>query len=412
MVNENSKPNRLGSIDALRGLVMVLMAIDHSRDFFFDLRINPEDPATTSIPLFLTRWITHFCAPTFVFLAGVSAYLYGRRCTNRWELSAFLFSRGAWLIFLEFTVVYFSIALSFTLLPWMFLVIAVIGTSMIALSLLCQLSSNQVGAVGIIILTLHNLLDVIPTEQLGVFRGVWLLLHAGPGYIPEWNMEVGYPIIPWIGVMAVGYWFGGLFDLDSKARQTAFVRIGLSCMVLFLVVRGLNTYGDPHPWQMSEPEVAEQVAAASTHDRDGTLTYGIMSFLLCTKYPPSLAFALMTLGPAILVLAYFDRLRPNHVILRALSVFGRVPLFFYVVHFYLLHIGAIATYWVLRGTPISPFQAVYTQTEENPISEKYGFDNLLLVYAAWAIVLLILFPACLGFGKLKRKGKSKLWSYL
>jgi len=390
------------------------MALDHSRDFFGDLRIVPEAIDTTTVALFFTRWITHICAPTFVFLAGVSAWLYGAKRKSKRDLCWFLMSRGIWLILLEFTAIYFALAFSFTILPWMFLVISAIGVSMVALSLLCFLPTNLVGIIGCLIIISHNLLDGVAAEQFGRLAVIWNLLHDGPTYLPQFNLEIGYPVLAWIGVIAAGYGFAPVLTWLPNERQRRIFLTGIALTVAFLVVRGINGYGDPEPWTWKyssvDSSINDATLPAAGQSMDATRT--IMSFLKCDKYPPSLAFLLMTLGPALVILAAFDRLHSRNYVIRFLSVFGRVPLFFYVLHFYILHAASILWYWIVRGEPLSPFQAIYGQMSGQPIPPEYGFQSLLLIYVAWLGVLLVMLPLCHLYGKHKRAGKSRIWSYL
>lgn len=431
-----SNARRLSSIDALRGLVIVVMALDHSRDFFGDLRIDPIDPETTTVGFFFTRWITHFCAPTFVFLAGVSAWLYGEKRPYKRDLSKFLFTRGLWLIFLEYTVIYFSLALSISFIPWLFLVIGAIGFSMIVLAGLCLLPHRIVLACGLIVVLGHNLLDGISSESFGWFSGLWIFLHGGPGYIPWLKTAVAYPVLPWVGVMACGYGFAPIFRLPTEERSRKFLLIGVLLVAGFLVVRSINAYGDPNPWRffqyanMTESipnaengKKANSQQEALTSDSENNELLKVknsrpdyfrttFSFLNTTKYPPSLLYLLMTLGPAIIVLSILERQSASGFLIRHLCVFGNVPLFFYVLHFYILHLSSIATYWIVRGKALSPFQTQFTVSPETPFPEEYGFAGLGQIYLAWVILLTLMYPLCLYYGRLKRAGKSKLWSYL
>lgn len=389
--------SRLDCIDALRGLVMVFMCLDHSREFFGDLRLDPTDLETTTPFFFLTRWITHYCAPTFVFLAGIGAWLYGQKANNKSELAKFLVTRGVWLIFLEFTVVYFGWFQNFGP-PLMFIVIAAIGTSMIALAALIYLPYPLLLSAGLAIVFLHNTLDPLTPENFGVFAPVWKLLHEG-GEIPSLFLGIGYPVLAWIGVICVGYCFGSLLQQHRPARRRRCLQIGIACTLLFVVLRVINGYGNPSP-------------RIATDD----WTVAAMSFLNCTKYPPSLAYLLMTIGPALIVLSLLDReslaSRNTTHWYSILLAYGRVPLFFYVVHLYLIHTSSRLLYWVVRGEPLSPlytsFMTYQTQADYPAI---YGFP-LWVVYAGWFCMLLILWPLCIWFGRLKRNGKSAIWSYL
>ncbi len=406
MMEKPTKSTRLTSIDMLRGLVIVLMALDHSRDFFGDMRINPHDAQTASVAMYLTRFVTHFCAPTFVLLAGISAWLYGSKQSDPKQLSWFLFSRGLWLLILDHTVLWFGYGFNFEFIPWIFLVISAIGIAMMLLSVFCWLPTRIVGLLGLLIMVGHNLLDPIQASVFGAQGWIWNLIHE-PGFLRSMGpfqfdvgLEVAYPVFPWFGVMAAGYGLGPIFKLQPIQRRRLLMLIGYGVTAGFFIVRGLNIYGDPQPWSIVESENGLNVTRTA------------MSFGYCCKYPPSLCYCLMTLGPALIVLSLFEHIRESNLLGRILLTFGRVPLFFYVVHFYLLQIGAIATYWLIRGKPISPFQAMYGQMGGQPIPDEFGFPSLVGVYAAWFVLLLVLFPLCVWYGKRKRAGKSRLWSYL
>ncbi|MCP4784262.1 MAG: DUF1624 domain-containing protein [Fuerstiella sp.] len=389
---------RLDCIDALRGLVMVFMCLDHSREFFGDLRVQPEDLETTTPLLFATRWVTHFCAPTFIFLAGTSAWLYGQKTGDRRQLARFLWTRGLWLILLEFTVVYFGWFFSIGPFPLMFIVIAAIGFCMIVLSVLIFLPYKLLCAVGLLIVVLHNTLDPVQPSDFGMCSWLWQLLHDG-GLIGLLNMDVGYPVLAWIGVIVCGYCFGAVLEQDQGQRRRTCFKIGSLCVMLFLILRTANLYGDPSPrvvdagWQVS-----------------------IMSFLMCTKYPPSLLYLLMTLGPALIVLGGFDQMPPKtyagEKLRTALLAYGRVPLFFYIAHLYLIHASSRLLYWVVRGEPLSPVATAFRCfTNESEFPENYGFP-LWVVYPAWLVMLLILWPLCAWYGQRKRRGQHFFWSYL
>ena len=427
---ESAKPQaRIAAIDALRGLVIVLMALDHSRDFFGDIRIRPEAIDSTTVPLFFTRWVTHLCAPTFVFLAGVSAWLHGEKLKDSKRLAAFLITRGLWLIILEFTVVRFGLLFSMTLGPGMFLVIAAIGAAMVLLGLCCLLPTMGVSrrvtilVIGATIILLHNMLDGVETGQLGALGGLWTLLMR-PGYVAVINTFVGYPVLPWFGLMALGFGLAKWLTQTTGSRRRFAATLGLVFVGLFLLLRASNFYGDSQQWSWqsnSRPELTSVETAGSADgidNTDATAADGsrnwrrtMFSFLATSKYPPSLLFVLMTIGPSLMLLSFFDGCGKDHWLVRFLKVFGSVPLFFYVVHFYLLHLGAWLLYWVFKGKLISPMH-IDVVPEMPP---EYGFNGpgwLIQVYVGWVIVLAILFPACLWYRKRKRLGKSKFWSYL
>lgn len=383
---------RLRSVDLLRGLVMIVMALDHTRDFFTNVRIDPTDLARTTPLLFFTRWITHFCAPTFVFLAGASAFLYGARGRSKGELSRFLLTRGLWLIVLEITVIRFGWMFNLSYQFVVFQVIWAIGVCMLALSALIYLPRWAILTIGLTMIVGHNLTDGIQSGTRGPAGWPWLILHQ-PGEISLWGdhkLFVAYPLIPWIGVMAAGYGFGPiLLDPDAGRRDRRLPAIGLGLIAAFVAIRLANVYGDPRPWSVQESPLKS-----------------LMSFLNTAKYPPSLCYLLMTLGPSIAVLPLLERFRGPAS--EVPMTFGRVPLFFYVLHFYLIHglagAAAIAKYgWqgaidLARG----PFS----------VAEGYGYD-LGINYLVWLGVLALLYPVCRWFARYKARHRDNPWlSYL
>lgn len=406
--SERVSRTRLLSVDAVRGLVMILMCLDHTRDFFGDQRRVPEDLLTTTPLLFGTRWVTHFCASTFVFLAGMSAFLYGRRRT-RSELSWFLMTRGIWLIFLEFTVIHFAWLHTFAEFPSMLIVIAAIGLCMIIMAGLVWLSPTVVGIFGLVIIVGHNLLDPIVPEDLGHWSQLWILLHEGgfPFQIGSWSIAVGYPILAWLGVMAAGYGFGFLWSRSPSPGRLSLL-IGGGATAAFLVVRAANGYGCPNPWE-------SQTAPLLT----------VCSFLNCRKYPPSLSYLLMTLGPMLMLLGYWSIRESGRsdaglnsddtgqlpvrsdAVRRFLAVPGRVPLFFYILHLYLLHAAVRLWYLAARGDGASPMQAAF----RGEFPDTYGF-GLETVYVAWILMLAILWPLCLWYGRFRRQRREWYWSLL
>lgn len=372
---------------------MILMALDHVRDFFSDrLFQDPTDLKTTTPALFLTRWVTHFCAPTFIFLAGTAAFLSGTRGKSRPALSWFLLTRGLWLAFLEVTI---NRAL------WMFNydlhhhgagVFWAIGWSMVVLSGLVYLPSAVVTLFGVTMIALHNLLDGLTATQVHLPGWLWVILHS-PGEEPVVDgitFGTGYCLVPWMGVMAAGYGFGELLLLNRSERRRRLVQLGMALTLGFVLLRTVNVYGDPHPW-------TEQSTRLRT----------FLSFLNCTKYPPSLLYLLMTLGPAILALALFDR--PLGPLARPIVTFGRVPLFFYLLHIPLIHGGAVLCDWVRFGW--SP-QAAAGPWEVKPeaVSGNYGL-SLPAVYLVWLLLVVILYPPCRWFAQVKRRHPNTWLSY-
>ncbi len=375
---------RLTSIDLLRGLVMVVMALDHTRDFFAAGGFNPRDVSDPA--LFLTRWVTHFCAPTFIFLAGLSAFLYGQR-HKPGELSRFLLTRGVWLVLIELTIVRFGWSFSFHFNHFVVQVIFVIGASMIALAGLIYLPRWAIAATGLIMIAGHNLLDSIKAVQLGAAAPVWNFLHQ-PGHLvlaPGVDLVVLYPLIPWIGVMAAGYALGPVFTRERAARVRELFALGATMTIGFIVLRATNLYGDPAPWVMQD-------------DLLGT----VLSFLNVEKYPPSLLYLAMTLGPALMLLAALEKARGP--VAAWITTFGRVPFFYYVAHIFLLHTLALIYAWSLVGD-ISGLIG----TPHKPVG--YGL-NLPGIYAVWLAVVVALYPLCRWFAGIKRRRTEWWWSYL
>ena len=381
---------RLDSIDLLRGLVMVVMALDHVRDFFSESRFDPLDLSKTTIPLALTRLITHFCAPVFVFLAGTGAYLSLTRGKSRSVISRFLLTRGLWLVLLELTVVRLGWEFNFDYSFAFVQVIWAIGWSMIALSALVYLPSRSVGAIGVAMILTHNLSDGVGSGTLGVFGWPWQVLHAGGpiAYAQGHVLLVVYPLVPWVGVMAAGFAFGEVFTLDPAKRRRTLLSLGGGLMLLFIILRGLNLYGDPIPWSVQ-----------------GSAAMSAVSFLSCLKYPPSLLYLAMTLGPAICSLVLLEKWKGKSA--GFFLVFGRVPMFYYILHIFLIHLLAIATA-ALLGLDIGfLFSAPFFATPP----AGWGF-GLPAVYAFWAATVLGLYPACRWFAGVKQRRKDPWLSYL
>lgn len=387
---------RVASVDLLRGLVMVIMAIDHTRDFVHSAAMNfpPEDLARTTPAIFLTRLVTHLCAPAFMFCAGLGAWFRLQRpgATPK-ELSRFLWTRGLWLILLEITVVRVSFFFNLEPSPILLLVFWALGASMIALALLVHLPWRVLLVLSVAVIALHNLADGVPAVRFGALAWLWQLLHQQALLLPSPAVIVAYPLVPWIFVMSLGFCFGRVYELEAERRRRFLIRLGLALTLGFVLLRGLNLYGDPRSW--------------SAQGR-GVMT--LLSFLDTTKYPPSLAFLLMTLGPAIVLLGLFERARPGER--HALLVFGRVPLFYFVLHIPLIHALAIALDWLRYGA--APFLFLPPPTLGTPrerFPADYGFD-LWVVYAVTAAVVLLLYPACLWFARLKKRRRDWWLGYL
>ena len=378
---------RLNSIDLLRGLVLMVMALDHTRDFFGASAMNPRDVAEPA--LFMTRWITHFCAPIFVLLAGLSAYLYGARGRSTGELSRFLFTRGLWLIAIEFTVVRFGWMFAFNLDYFIMQVIFAIGASMIALAALVHLPRWAIATIGVALIAGHNMLDGIKAEDFGALGFVWNILHVPAMLVSNNGTQVFalYPLIPWIGVMAAGYALGPLFKAERTVRVQWLAVLGIAVGAGFVLIRATNLYGDPQPW------VAHETTLAT-----------LLSFINTEKYPPSLLYLMMTLGPGLLLLALFETTRGR--VVDTVVTFGRVPFAYYIAHIYLIHALAIAYVWSTGGDA-SWLMGVFPP--EKPAG--YGL-SLAGVYAVWLMVLVVLYPLCRWFSALKQRRKDWWLSYL
>ena len=394
MTNNTVTRNRVDSVDLLRGLIMLLMALDHVRDFFGDASANPTNIATTTIPLFFTRWVTHICAPVFFLLTGTGAFLALRR-RSRADLSRFLWTRGLWLIFLELVVLRclgwqwnFDFRLTILVVLW------ALGWSMIVLSALVYLPVAVVTAIGVIMIAGHNLLDGIQAATLGSFAPIWSMLHA-PGVVYSNGTHMvfaAYPLVPWIGVTAAGYGLGQIFDWPVERRRRFLLRLGLSLVVGFLILRGINVYGDPARWQPQK-----------------TAAFTILSFLNATKYPPSLLFLMMTLGPAMLLLRSFETRRSQYW--KPALVVGRVPLFYYIVHILVIHtlalIACLARYgeahWMFESPTLDRF----------PVTQPPGWPlSLPWVYLIWMLVLVILYFISRWYARVKLTSGNPWLSYL
>lgn len=372
------------SIDFVRGLVMVLMVLDHARDFISGFG-SPTNLETTTPALFFTRWITHFCAPVFVFLAGLAASIYAGRHGPK-AATRFLASRGVWLILLEVTVIKFTWAPEPAFRFIVLQVIWAIGWSMLALSLLSRLPVRVLFALGLGIVFGHNLLSGIHADELGAFRPAWSFLFERNALV--WDGRtffVAYPVVPWLGVMLLGFSARRIFELDTQARRKAWFLWGGAALVGFVVLRLANGYGDPQPWSVQ---------------KDALFT--VMSFLNCEKYPPSLAYALMTLGPALLLLGLMTgRTVPKW--LSWVSLFGQVPLFYYIAHLYLLRIGGVIAAYSVHGP---------RAFDPSPGPAGSPGWPLIGAYAGWLLALLLLYPLCRWFAKVKRTNDAWWLKYL
>jgi uncharacterized membrane protein len=392
---KSARRARIDSVDLLRGAVMVLMLLDHTRDFvhrdapFFDA----TDLSRTNVVLFFTRWVTHFCAPTFVLLAGAGAAMQLARGKPKRELSRFLLTRGAWLVFLELTLVRFAVVfdLNYRAFPGMLQVIWAIGVSMMVLAALVHLPTRWVAAIGIAIVALHNLTDPLSVgPNAGAGGTLWKVLHQ-PGFARVMGVQVLvlYPVLPWIGVFLCGYCLGHVYAWDAPRRRRLLVRLGVGMVAAFVLLRLTNLYGNPFPWSV-------QKNAAFT----------ALSFINTQKYPPSLLFVLMTLGPALLLLAWAETV-PRGPLGRALVTFGRVPLFFYVLQWFTAH-GLALLLSLAAGKPVSHLFGMPGATPPQPGA---GF-SLGVAYLCWAAGVLMLYPLCRWFAGVKQRRGDWWLSYM
>jgi len=381
---------RILSIDILRGIIMVIMALDHTRDFFASLMHDPLDLSTTTPQLFLTRWITHYCAPVFVFLAGTSAFLSSGKHGSKIAAAGFLLKRGLWIIFLDIAIINLSWSFDISYNGLFVQVFWAIGWSMIFLAAIQFLKLQYIAALGLSIILFHNLLDPLVPQDFGAGSWLWMVFHEG-GYLPfseTAGVYFAYPLLPWIGVMAAGYAFGAIFKKESSVRKGMLLKIGLACIGIFIALRFSNIYGNKELW------VAHEVWWKS-----------LLSFLDCTKYPPSLLFLLMTLGPAFIALSLLENV--DSKLSRFFMVYGKVPMFYYLLHVPLIHVLAIIV-GMMNGHDPSRF---FRQLFFNQQDATWGF-SLPFVYFIWLLVVLLLYYPCRWFMRLKARRKDWWLSYL
>lgn len=382
---------RMAAVDLARGLVMVLMAIDHTRDFVNAqaMAFPPEDLARTTPAIFLTRWVTHICAPSFMALAGLAVWFRLARGDSRRSLSRYLVTRGFWLILLEFTVVravfFFQIGID----PLFLLVFWALGWCMIALAALIYVPSRALLAISVAMIVLHNLTDGLSASAFGSLAWLWQILHQQSLLMATpITVIVAYPLVPWIGVMALGFCAGRLYQWDADRRRRFLIGAGLAMVAAFVLLRTWNLYGDPRHWapQSSWP-------------------MSLVSFLNATKYPPSLQFLLMTLGPLCLVLAAFDGWKPAER--NPLLVFGRAPAFYFVTHLFVIHAAAIGLTALRYGA--APFLFTPPPTLGSPRADfpaDYGW-SLATSYAVTLFVVTVMYPLCLWFLRLKSSARLR-----
>jgi len=387
---------RIQSIDMLRGIVMLIMALDHVRDFLHVTAStdSPTNLDTTTPQLFFTRWITHFCAPAFVFLSGTSAFLAGQKKSKK-ELSSFLITRGLWLVFVENIVITLAITFNplYNLLIWQ--VIWAIGWSMVILGILAHTSIKLITVAGVIIVFGHDLFDYVQLPQAGTghilmsifFRAFFTILPVDQSHA---ILDL-YAIIPWAGVMLVGYSFGQFFSpkYNEVKRRKIILTVGFAVTIFFILIRFINAYGDPTHWSTQK----------------NTL-YTFLSFLNCSKYPPSLCYLSMTVGPALIFLSLIESVRNRFT--NVVSMYGRAPFFYYVVHFYLIH-AICVIFFYLTGHTSKDIVDVNTPFLFRP--QHFGF-NLWIVYIIWLFVIVVLYKPCKWFDQYRRNHRQWWLSYL
>lgn len=365
---------------------MILMALDHVRDYVTNVRVQPENLARGSAALFATRWVTHFCAPAFSLLAGVGIGLAMNRGKPAGEMSRFLIVRGIWLVLLDVVITPIAWQFGFDLIPAFALVLWALGLSMIVMAALIHLPRAAVASGALVMIAAHNLLDGVRPDSWGALAPLWHVLHV-PGFAIPDTLFIAYPLVPWVAVMAMGWVLAGVYRWEAAARRPFLIRAGMAATVLFLIVRAINGYGDPAPW---------------TEQRTAALT--VASFLNARKYPPSLDFLLMTLGPSLVALGLLDGARGR--VSRWAAVYGQVPLFYYVVHIVVAHALAVALAFVQGGE----LRRILVITDSGSIPPWYGV-SLAGVYAAWAAVVLAVYPICRWFARLKHDRRHWWLSY-
>ena len=391
---------RIVSVDVLRGIVMVIMALDHARDFLTNHPFAPEDLTHTSGALFFTRFITHYCAPVFAFLAGTGAFLSTRRGKSLQQVSWLFLTRGLWLLVLEFTVIDFA----WGFVPWGHAgVIWILGWSMIAMAVIVWLPLTWIAVLGLGMIAMHNLLDRVSPASFGKLDWIWMMLHS-PGSVPitaHFSLSARYVLIPWVGVMAAGFAFGAL--LLRQDRRKWILTIGLFATALFFVLRGINGYGNGIAGLP-----ARYAHSAGPWSVQSSLSLTVMSFFNTLKYPPSLDYLLMTLGPSLILLGLLDGIKAERGLSRILLVFGRVPLFYYVLHLYVIHCIAIVAA-IAFHQPVW-YGSVIADHAQRPLGYGHGLG---FVYAMWLLAVAILYVPCLWFMKLRSRHQDWTWlSYL
>jgi uncharacterized membrane protein len=380
-------PHRLQSIDIARGIVMAIMALDHVRDYFSTHRSDLMDPDKTTVGIFITRWLSHFCAPAFFLLAGIGVYLSLSRGKSKSEQAKHLFLRGLLLLILDLTVIRVAWDFNFRYSggPW-FIVLSTLGISMMILSGLVFLPYWAVTFFSIAVIAGHNAFDFVDWLELGRWEPLWCFLHVrSTSEVAGISFYVSYPLIPWVAVMSLGYCLGPIFLLEGPRRRQALFALGAAMLLTFAILRGTNAYGDPRPW---------------TANHEGVFNF--LAILRTKKYPPSLHYLLMCLGPLLMLLPALEFAKG--MLTNMLLKLGRAPLFFYILHIYVAHGLATIVAWC-SGYRLRDLMVPYTG-----LPDEYGF-GLPTVYVAWLLVLVLCYPPCVWFLDLKKRSKSKWLAY-
>lgn len=385
---------RIESIDITRGWVMIIMALDHVRDFMHSASMSqsPTNLETTTTLLFMTRWITHLCAPAFVFLSGVSAYISFKRNNNISESRRFLLKRGLWLVILEFTFINFALWFDIHFRFMIMEVISAIGLSFIVLALLLKLPSRVIGITGLVIIFGHNLLQgiSIPANPVVIFITSVLFRPFLMQITPGFSFYTAYPLIPWLGIMLTGFACGEFFGMPADKRNRIFLRTGVTALLLFTIIRFMNIYGDPSVWSGQKSSL-----------------FTFLSFINTTKYPPSLLFILLFLGITFLVLFITEKVKNRFT--EILSVYGKVPLFYFVIHLFIIH-SLILNLLLLQGFGSNDMQF---GAFNNGRPKTGGGVGLPLIYLIWICVVVLLYPVCKWYSNYKSEHKeNKLLRYL
>jgi len=380
---------RINSIDIVRGIVMIIMALDHTRDLLHITSITqqPTDLATTTPMLFFTRWITHLCAPTFVLLSGASAYISLKNKNDFTESRNHLLTRGIWLIILDLTLINFGVWFDIHFNVFLFDVLSAIGFGFIVLSLLLKCSAKTIGVIGLLIIFLHNLSPNLPLAEASLFKRLLMPFFA-PNAFPLGRgitFVVGYPPIPWLGIMLTGFWVGTIFEKAVAIRKKLFLIIGFSCLLLFVLLRFINIYGDSFQWVIQK-----------------NYLFTFLSFINVTKYPPSLLFCLLTLGIMFLILSLVEGMKNKFTDIA--TVYGKVPLFYFVIHWFIIHPIMFAIVF-LQGFKSSDLLFGFNFGRPKGTS---GVE-LWTIYLIWLVVLIILFPLCKRYGQYKEDYKDRKW---